>query len=213
MGETTWLLQPNTDKGMLDIIHQTAFLLEESDIQDLRDVIPAYESLTIIFNDSDIDLKKTLSGIDQINTAPKLLPEFHEINVCYELGLDWKEIEINTRLTKEEVILIHSSIEYTIAMMGFLPGFIFLEGLDDRIAVSRKENPRIKIPSGSVGIGGNQTGIYSLESPGGWQIIGRTADSFFDVEKKPPTKLKAGDKIRFNPISKEEFDKMVAKNG
>jgi len=98
-------------------------------------------------------------------------------------------------------------------MMGFMPGFIFLDGLDQRIAVSRKEKPRIKVPSGSVGIGGNQTGIYSLESPGGWQIIGRTTESFFDVKKTPPTELKAGDKIRFKPISNEEFDKVVAKNG
>jgi KipI family sensor histidine kinase inhibitor len=98
-------------------------------------------------------------------------------------------------------------------MMGFLPGFIFLEGLDDRISVARKETPRVKVPAGSVGIGGNQTGIYSLESPGGWQIIGKTAESFFDVTKKPPTKLKPGDKTRFKPISKDEFDKIVSKNG
>ena len=164
MGETTWLLQPNAEKGLLDVIHQAAFLLEFSEIQGLTDVIPAYESLTVIFSSSDINAKEVLSGLETKNIESELNSKTHEINVCYELGMDWKEMETKTGLTKEEIISIHSSQEYTIAMMGFLPGFIFLDGLDDRISVSRKENPRTKIPAGSVGIGGHQTGIYSLES-------------------------------------------------
>ena len=92
-------------------------------------------------------------------------------------------------------------------MMGFLPGFVFLDGLDESLTVPRMESPRTKIPEGSIGIGGNQTGFYSLESPGGWNIIGRTSKSFFDQKKNPPTELQAGDKIRFFRISKEEFNR------
>jgi len=213
MGETTWLLQPNAEKELLDVIHQAAFLLEFSEIQGLTDVIPAYESLTVIFSSSDINAKEVLSGLETKNIESELNSKTHEINVCYELGMDWKEMETKTGLTKEEIISIHSSQEYTIAMMGFLPGFIFLDGLDDRISVSRKENPRTKIPEGSVGIGGNQTGIYSLESPGGWQIIGRSLSSFFDITSEPPTQLRSGDKVKFVRITKAEFETRENRNG
>lgn len=214
LGETSWLIQPQISVDVLDCIHSTTDLIEGSNFEGLIDVIPAYDSITIIFDSNISDLRQKISkewrGKDQVK---KSKPGIYEIKICYELGLDWDEMEDRTQTKKEEIISIHSAREYTIAMMGFLPGFIFLDGLDDRISVSRKETPRVKVPAGSVGIGGNQTGIYSLESPGGWQIIGRTADSFFDIKKKPPTKLKAGDKIRFNPISKDEFDKMASKNG
>lgn len=214
LGETAWLLQPKLSENVLEHIHSTSDLLEQSKIDGLQDIIPAYDSITLIY---DSQLKYDPGKISEISPSrePHLSREknIFEINVCYELGMDWNEVEVKTGLSKEEVISIHSTRNYTLAMMGFMPGFIFLEGLDDRITVSRKENPRTKLPSGSVGIGGNQTGIYSLESPGGWQIIGRTTESFFDVNKTPPTKLKAGDKIRFKPISKDEFDKVVAKNG
>lgn len=214
LGETAWLLQPKLSENVLEHIYSTSDLLERSKIDGLQDIIPAYDSITLIY---DSQFKYDAGKISEISPSrePHLSTEknIFEINVCYELGMDWNEVEVKTGLSKEEVISIHSTQNYTLAMMGFMPGFIFLEGLDDRIAVSRKEKPRIKVPSGSVGIGGNQTGIYSLESPGGWQIIGRTTESFFDVKKTLPTKLKAGDRIRFKPISKEEFDKVVAKNG
>ncbi|MEQ9279460.1 MAG: 5-oxoprolinase subunit PxpB [Balneola sp.] len=213
MGETTWLLRPNAERRLLDVIHQAAFLLEFSEIQGLTDVIPAYESLTVIFNSSDINVKEVLSDLETKNIESELNSKTYEIKVCYELGMDWKEMETKTGLTKEEIIFIHSSREYSIAMMGFLPGFIFLDGLDDRISVSRKENPRTKIPAGSVGIGGNQTGIYSIESPGGWQIIGRSPSSFFDITSEPPTKFRPGDKVKFVRITKAEFETQENRNG
>ena len=214
IGETSWLIQPQISVEVLDCIHSTTDLLEKGDLEGLIDIIPAYDSITLIFDSIISDLSdkisKEYSGRGKVSASNFRI---HEIKVCYELGLDWNEMEEKTQLRKEEIISIHSSQEYSLAMMGFLPGFIFLEGLDDRISVTRKETPRVKVPAGSVGIGGNQTGIYSLESPGGWQIIGRTGESFFDVTKKPPTKLKPGDKTRFKPISKDEFDKIVSKNG
>lgn len=209
IGEATWLLKPKIKKGVLDAIHNTTHLLE-SEVQQLTDIIPAYDTLTLVFSSSDVDLIKILSGVTKKEEGTKLELKTHKIKVCYELGMDWPEVESKTGLLKEEIVSIHFSKDYKIAMMGFLPGFIFLEGLDSRISVPRKETPRTKIPAGSIGIGGNQTGIYSLESPGGWQIIGRTVESFFDVKIQPPTKFKAGDKIRFKRISVEEYKKLAA---
>lgn len=213
MGERTWLLRPQIEEGVLEYIHKTTLLLEDSGVEELIDIIPAYDSLTIIFNSSDIDLKKKFSTLNTTVQGVKLQLLIHEVKVCYEVGLDWLEMEQKTRLTKEEIISIHSSKEYTIAMTGFLPGFIFLDGLDERIAASRKKTPRTSVPKGSVGIGGNQTGIYSLESPGGWQIIGKTPQSFFSVDENPPMQLKAGDKVKFIPVSKSEFVEMEKNNG
>ncbi|MCG8373557.1 MAG: allophanate hydrolase subunit 1, partial [Balneolales bacterium] len=123
-----------------------------------------------------------------------------EVEVDYSAGLDWNRVEEYSKLSKQEVIQRHTNQIYTVAMIGFLPGFVFLDGLDQRISVPRLETPRTYIPSGSVGIGGNQTGFYSLESPGGWNIIGKTRESFFDVKAHPPSRLNAGDKIKFVAI-------------
>lgn len=210
MGESAWLIKPQIDQALLGCIHKTNSLLERSEIPQLVDVIPAYDSLTLIFNSSSFDIFQ-ISDIKSQLYNPET--SSYEIPVCYDLGLDWDEMESVTGLNKKEIISIHASTEYTLAMMGFLPGFIFLEGLDKRIHVSRKRNPRTSIPRGSIGIGGSQTGLYSLQSPGGWQIIGRTPQSFFDVKNNPPVSLKAGDRITFIPISEDEYAKMVQENG
>lgn len=211
LSEKSWLLNPEVQNNVLELIHETSNAIESARISTLIDLIPAYDSLTLVFNSSDINIERVLSSINQL--TKKSISNIHEINVCYNMGLDWEEMESVTGLKKKAIISIHSSKEYTIAMMGFLPGFVFLEGLDTRISASRKSNPRIFVPKGSVGIGGNQTGIYSLESPGGWQIIGKTSQSFFNVEQIPPTTLQAGDKVRFIPISKEQYLKQESHNG
>lgn len=211
LGEKSWLLNSDVQINALQLIHETSSAIESAHISSLIDIIPAYDSLTLVFNSSDINIDRVLSDIKQ--TTRKPISNIHEINVCYDLGLDWEVVETATGLKKEEIISIHSSKEYTIAMMGFLPGFVFLEGLDARIFASRKGNPRVSVPKGSVGIGGLQTGIYSLESPGGWQIIGKTPQSFFEVKQIPPTALQAGDKVRFISISKEEYLKQESHNG
>jgi len=135
-------------------------------------------------------------------------PQRYEVPVCYELGLDWDEVEGHAGLSREKIIGLHISGSYTVAMQGFIPGFLYLSGLSEKIACPRREEPRTKIPAGSIGIGGNQTGIYSLESPGGWQIIGQTPISFFDASKTPPSQVEAGDKVVFKKISEEEFQNL-----
>ena len=133
-----------------------------------------------------------------------------EIPVCYggEYGPDIENIAKNAGLTEEEVIKIHTSKDYLIYMLGFLPGFSYLGGLDERIHTPRLANPRIRIPAGSVGIGGSQTGIYPLDSPGGWQLLGLTPVKTYDPERENPILFEAGDYIRFVPVSEEEYLKI-----
>src|SRR5204863_3793292 len=122
-----------------------------------------------------------------------------EIPVCYggEFGSDLGFVAKNASLTTQEVIELHSAADYLVHMIGFAPGFPYLGGMSPKIAVPRRSTPRLKIPAGSVGIAGDQTGIYPLETPGGWQLIGRTPLPLFRPEQVPPTLLQAGDVVRF----------------
>jgi len=206
LGESSFQLTPNDKKNTLGLIHDTIQKIEDSKSQNLIDIISSYFSMTLIFNDPNIDLISFLSVVDTSKPIDsKTNKASYRIPVCYDLGLDWKEMELATGLAKKEIVAIHSGQEYTIAMIGFLPGFIFLDGLDNRIHVSRRSVPRVSIPEGSVGVGGTQTGIYSLESPGGWQIIGRTKSTLFNVNQIPPTRYKAGEKVIFDSISEDEY--------
>ena len=130
-----------------------------------------------------------------------------EIPVCYggELGPDLAYVASYNNLTKSEVIRIHSNGEYTVYMLGFAPGFPYLGGMSEKISTPRKAMPRLSIPARSIGIAGIQTGIYPIETPGGWQIIGQTPIDLFLPHEYPPSLLKAGDHIRFIPISYEQF--------
>ncbi|MGG1396542.1 5-oxoprolinase subunit PxpB [Bacillus salipaludis] len=131
-----------------------------------------------------------------------------EIPVLYggEYGPDLEDVASFHKISAEKVIQIHTESECLVYMIGFAPGFPFMGGMDERIATPRRESPRTAIVPGSVGIAGKQTGIYPLETPGGWQIIGRTPLDLFRPDLTPPTLLKAGDKIKFFSISPEEFD-------
>lgn len=133
-----------------------------------------------------------------------------EIPVCYggDFGEDLGFVAAHGNLTEEEVIRIHSGRDYRIYMLGFLPGFPYLGGLDSRLFTPRLSAPRVKIPAGSVGIGGEQTGIYPMESPGGWQLIGRTPLTLFSPERGGTLPYGSGDRIRFVPISREEYGRI-----
>jgi len=134
-----------------------------------------------------------------------------EIPVCYdsEFGLDLDEVAQRAGLGRDEVIDLHSGAEYCVHCVGFIGGFPFLGGLPGKIATPRRESPRKEIPAGSVGIGGKQTGIYPIKSPGGWNIIGRTPLRLFDPQRNPPGLMRAGDRVRFRRVSREEFDRLT----
>jgi len=131
-----------------------------------------------------------------------------EIPVCYdpEFATDLDDVARRAGLSAKEVVDLHSVAEYRVACIGFVPGFSFLAGLSKKLATPRRDTPRKEIPPGSVGIGGAQTGIYPLRSPGGWNLIGRTPLNLFNPKKNPPALLRAGDRVRFRAITKEAFE-------
>jgi inhibitor of KinA len=133
-----------------------------------------------------------------------------EIPVCYdaEFALDIDDVARRANISRNEVIDLHSGAEYRVACIGFVPGFPFLTGLPKNLATPRRSAPRKEIPIGSVGIGGAQTGIYPLRSPGGWNLIGRTPLRLFDPEKNPPTLLRTGECVRFRAITRDEFESL-----
>ncbi|MEX0720436.1 MAG: 5-oxoprolinase subunit PxpB [Balneolaceae bacterium] len=211
MSEQALLLEPRAKTIPLESIHQTTRILEQAEIAGVVDIVPAYNSIAIIYERLLFEVEAEVVKIQQSASNQEIESrdeKNHMVPVCYELGMDWKAVQKLTSQEREEVIQKHLAAEYKVAMMGFIPGFVYLQGLDESIACPRKENPRIAVPAGSVGIGGNQAGIYSLESPGGWQIIGRTPVSFFDPEINPPTQVKPGDQLAFERITKAEFQEL-----
>lgn len=130
-----------------------------------------------------------------------------EIPVCYggDLGPDLADVAHAHGLEPDDVVRIHSAAEYVVYMVGFMPGFAYLGGLSDSIATPRRSAPRRAVPAGTVGIGGQQTGVYPMESPGGWNLIGRTPLQVFDITRDEPALLATGDHVRFRPISADEY--------
>ena len=194
----------------------TAFvhLLKEQHIEGVTDLIPAFASLLINYDPRVIgykDLKARIEELLKIEVSEEASEaRVFEIPVCYggEYGPDIANIAENAGISEQEVIDIHCSKDYLIYMLGFLPGFVYLGGLDGRIHTPRLANPRISIPAGSVGIAASQTGIYPLNSPGGWQLLGMTPVKTYDPERETPILVEAGDYIRFVPVTEEEFLKI-----
>jgi inhibitor of KinA len=133
-----------------------------------------------------------------------------DIPVCYGgvFGPDLPYVAEQNNMTEEEVIATHMKGDYIVYMIGFAPGFPYIGGMDKKIAAPRRDDPRLTIPAGSVGIAGEQTGVYPIETPGGWQLIGRTPLKLFDPEKETPSLLQAGDRIRFTRINEENYKEM-----
>ncbi len=182
-----------------------------------NDLIVGYNSLTITykapFNDFSFQ-KECLESIYLSNIIIEKQQQFlWEIPVCYDVkfGIDLKEIMSLKNITIKKIIQLHSENVYTVFFFGFLPGFLYLGGLNERLFVDRKPNPRLKVTQGAVAIGGKQTGVYPVDSPGGWNIIGKTPIPFFDVNAQKPCFVKSGDKIKFKPISLNEYDEVLDK--
>ena len=192
-------------------------LLKESGIAGIVETIPTYRSLLIQYDPGIISykslegkLKKLLARLDSVEIPPS---EVLEVPVLYggeEMGPDLKFVAENAKMSEEEVIKLHSEPEYLIYMLGFTPGFTYLGGLNDAIETPRLKTPRVKIPAGSVGIAGKQTGVYPIDSPGGWQLIGRTPLKMYDAGREKPILPEAGQYIKFVPIDRAEFDRIAA---
>jgi inhibitor of KinA len=181
----------------------------------LRDVVVGYHTVTVYFDPLATDgdrLSQDLAAVAAGASAASVAAGGHlEIPVCYggELGPDLEEVAGATSLTPAEVIDLHTSREYRVFVIGFVPGFAYMGPLAPPLAgVGRRASPRTRVPAGSVAIAGGQTGIYPMETPGGWRILGRTPILPFDETRTPPVLFAAGDRVRFRAIDRDEFDRM-----
>lgn len=223
---------PLGDSGVLvklgDVIDQSTHekvvtlfdYLQKHPFPGMVEVVPSFTAVTVYYDpiqlfdpkSAVIPYERVLAILEEmIGQLPKRQVKEErlvEIPVCYggSFGPDLEVVANHSGLSPEEVIAIHSSTEYLVYMIGFSPGFPYLGGMDESLATPRRSSPRLAIPKGSVGIGGAQTGIYSIESPGGWQIIGRTPQSLFQPDHPSPSLLRSGDKVRFRPISEGDYD-------
>jgi len=180
------------------------------------ETIPTYRSLMVIYEPMLIQLDELIDKVKSIESKmdEMKLPDAKVIQIptLYggEYGPDIDFVAEHNKISSDEVIKIHTSMEYLIYMIGFTPGFPYLGGMNDKIATPRLQSPRGKIPAGSVGIADKQTGIYPIESPGGWQLIGRTPVKLYDSCRKEPVLLNAGDYIKFVQIDEKQYKDIEA---
>jgi inhibitor of KinA len=189
----------------------------------VREYVPAYTSVTLFYDPAAaVAAGASVEGIadwlsekvrERLKNPPKLektKPRTVEVPVCYggEFGPDLLRVAALAKLSPEEVVRRHSAAEYLVHLVGFAPGFPYLGGLPRELQTPRHAKPRMVVPPGSVGIGGEQAGIYPLATPGGWNLIGRTPLRLFRPEQNPPVLLAAGDRVKFRPIPPGEFAKL-----
>lgn len=186
--------------------------LKKSLLKQLIEIKSAYTSILISYNNTidniydEISLLKALYSTLKSNNKPACRQ--WKIPVCYDdkFTLDLEEISVKKKISKQDIIALHSDAIYTVFFIGFLPGFLYLGGLNKKINFPRKATPRLQIEKGAVAIGGSQTGVYPSQSPGGWNIIGNSPIDFFNISKNVPCFAKSGDKIQFYPITLKEHN-------
>jgi len=182
-------------------------------IRGVRDVVPTFRSVAVFFDPLATDLNAIVEALEERSDQrqPQEAGRVVEIPVVYggDAGPDLASIADAAGLTAEAVVARHASRAYRVFMLGFLPGFPYMAPVDEAIAAPRRPTPRARVAAGSVGIAGRQTGIYPRESPGGWQIIGRTPLELFDVAKTPPALLAPGDTVRFVPVESSVVESYV----
>jgi inhibitor of KinA len=213
MGDRGFLLEfgDGISREINERVRRMALAIQAEAIEGIVETVPTYRSLLIIYNPvilSVEDLGKRLAQIEEgLQQTPLPEPKLTRIPVVYGgvYGPDLEEVARYHQISPEEVIQLHCSNLYLIYMIGFMPGYPYMGELPLALATPRLKTPRLLVPKGSVAIAQRQTGIYSMESPGGWQILGRTPVELFDPGKDPPALLQMGDYVQFFPISEREF--------
>lgn len=176
------------------------------------EIVPAYNSVTLILREKPIDFNKLKKHLEQwyleCEGNHKIDKNLWRLPVCYDIdfGIDMLEVSEKLDLNIKEIINLHTTHTYTVYGIGFLPGFMYLGGLPPNLIVSRKKTPRLKVDRGSVGLASKQTGIYPQDSPGGWNIIGNCPVPLFDPNNENPCFVNVGDKVQFYQIERAEFD-------
>ena len=214
------------DESINKLVHSLFYQLQHDPIPGMIEAVPAYSSLTIYYDILFIRniLNKQTTAFEWVSESlKKFIPKENietgdpqilvKVPVCYEIEYapDLGFIASQNKISDNEAVYLHTSTTYHIYMLGFLPGFAYMGMVDEKISSSRKQKP-VFVEAGSIGIAGKQTGIYPFRSQGGWQIIGRTPLKLFDKEKINPVLFKAGDKVQFYSITKDEFEDIKSRN-
>ena len=202
-------------------IHAACTWLTAAALPGVSELVPAATTITLFYSVAEVMAAGAAESNvvdwlaervhERLGTLPAVeerpTPRLVEIPVCYgaEFGPDLEDVGARVKMSPAEVIALHSAAEYMVLQLGFAPGFPYLHGLPEQLAVPRRETPRVVVPAGSVAIANRQTGIYPVEIPGGWNLIGRTPLKLFRPGQEPPTLLQPGDRVKFRAISADEF--------
>lgn len=200
------------DRSLNERVHGLCRRIKSLEVQGIVDLNPTYRSLLIQYDPWLCSYERLLLVIDECLDLPsdgeKTSPELIEIPVCYggHFGPDLVTVADFLGLTPAQVVELHAAPVYHVYMIGFTPGFPYLGGLDERLFIPRRKEPRSIVPAGSVGIADRQTGVYPVETPGGWHLIGRTPLKLLDLDRPRPFLLSPGCRVRFQPIAGEAFE-------
>lgn len=189
--------------------------LDASSPVGLRDAVPSYRALLLLYDPIDLPYERLVNHVTQLLDA-EVLPDAPAREVVLpvrygdDFGPDLEDVAAHAHLTTAEVIALHSGTDYLVYFLGFAPGFPYLGGLDPRLNTPRLPRPRTTVPAGSVGIGGEQTGVYSLPTPGGWRLLGRCPVPLYAPASGEPFLLRAGDRLRFAAVDRPAYDAIAA---
>lgn len=222
LADDAWLLRlgDTLDERINAHVHALAAQIAADSPAWLRDVVPAYASLAVFFEPRMVPADQVLAWLRRL--AAHATGDLHpatgrrlEIPVAYggEYGPDLAAAAAELGMAPDHLAARHAGGDYTVAMIGFAPGFPYLFGLDPALALPRLSTPRVRVPAGSVGVAGGQTGIYPRESPGGWRLLGRTPLRLFDPGNEPPSALQPGDHVRFVAIDAAEYATLTERDG
>jgi inhibitor of KinA len=204
------------DPEISGLVLTLARRIEAAGLRGIIEVVPTFRSLLVYYDPLLLPQSKLKQHIDpmlQGLSATERTGRRWRLPACYDdsLGLDLADVASRVGMSAGDVIACHSAATFHVYMMGFLPGFPYLGGLPSQLELPRRDNPRLKVPRGSVAIAMAMTCIYTLESPGGWHVLARTPIPLWDLRREPPAVLAAGDQIVFTPISLREFDELQAR--
>jgi inhibitor of KinA len=206
------------DEATHRLVQAASARLDSARLPGVVDQVPAFVSIAVHYDPAAVAGNPSVGPYDRIaaslrdvlaglRASDARVAKVVEVPVCYggDLGPDLDDVAQRHSLSPDDVVRIHSEAEYLVYMVGFMPGFAYMGGLPEELATPRRSSPRTVVPARSVGIGGEQTGIYPMASPGGWNLIGRTPLDVFDPNREPATLLSAGDRVRFRAISLDEY--------
>lgn len=222
-GESLLLVEfePRLDPRVNALVLDVAARVAAAGLPGVRDVVPAYASIGLHLDPLRADLQAIDAAVRHACAPPAsaAVPagrppsRLIEVPVCYgsDYGPDLSEVAARTSMSPSEVVARHVGLEYRVYMLGFVPGFAYMASVDPQLRLPRRATPRERVPTGSVAMAGEQTGIYPAATPGGWHLIGRTPWTMFSARAAEPSRLQPGDRIRFVPVSPDEFEAIATR--